>query len=87
MRRQGSCINQPRQRAESRSQDLLKFVLFVLIVPEEPNIWLAQCRVTLISLLVNIDSLCPNLRTTSRCAAHWGDAITQAMQETERRDQ
>ena len=66
---------------ESRAQELFKSVLFVLIGPEEPNIW------SLISLLVNIDSLCPNLRTTSRCATHWGDAIIQTRQEIERGDQ
>ena len=74
-RRQGSCLNQPRQQMESRAQIIFKSVLFFLIGPEEPYIWLARCRVTLISLLVNIDSLRPNLRTTSRCAAHWGDSI------------
>ena len=72
---------------EIRAQIIFKYVLFVLIGPEEPYIWLAQCRVTLISLLVNIDSLRPNLRTTSRCATHWGDAIIKTRQEIEKGDQ
>ena len=57
---------------------------FALIGPEQPKIRLAQCRVTLISLVVNIGSLFPNMPTTSGCAAHWSDAILQARQQIER---
>ena len=87
MRGQGSRFNQPRQSMEIRDQEIFKSILFVLIGPEEPNMWLAECRVTLISLLVNIDSFCPNLRTNSRWASHWGDAIIQARIEIENEDQ
>ena len=84
LKRQGPCLNQPRERTKDRAWDLCKCVSFALIEPEEPKIRLAQCRVTLIYILVDIGSLFPNLPTTSGCAAHWSDAILQVRQQIER---
>ena len=66
---------QPRQRMEIRAIDIFKYVLFYLIGPQEPNIWLSKCMVALIFLFVNIDSLFPYIRTTLLCTAHWDDAM------------
>ena len=60
---------------ESGSQGFFKSFVFALIGSEEPKILLAQCRVTLISLLVIIYSLFHNLQTAFRCASQWENAM------------